>query len=146
MHLRHHKRFLRGPWNRPCKLLFAAGLQEIAGRYVDLRSEFDEKEWVCAYAACWIDNPAGPRETELRMGSNDSIKVFLDGKEIWNKKVDRIATVDEDRVRATLPQGKATILLKIGQTGKNWGFYFQLIEPGTENPMQGISISAQPPK
>ncbi|MBI4584461.1 MAG: DUF4838 domain-containing protein [Planctomycetes bacterium] len=114
--------------------------------YVDLRSEFDEKEWVCAYAACWIDNPGKATEAELRMGSNDSIKVFLDGKEIWNKKVDRIATVDEDRVRVTLPRGTTTILLKIGQTAKNWGFYFRLIEPGTENPLQGISISTAAPR
>ena len=113
--------------------------------FVDLRDEFAEKDNVVAYAVCWVTLEDGPRQAEFRMGSNDSIKAFLNGREIWNHKVSRTGSVDEDRTLVELPTGTSTVLLKIGQTGKNWGFYFRIMTPGKEEILKGIKISPYPP-
>lgn len=114
--------------------------------FVDLRDEYTEKDNVIAYAACWVTLADGPRQAEFRMGSNDSIKAFLNGKEVWNNKISRTATVDEDRITVELPKGTSTVLLKIGQLGKNWGFFFRIMEPGTDDILKGMDISPYPPK
>jgi hypothetical protein len=114
--------------------------------YVDLRDEFEEKDYVCAYALCWITVKEGPKKAELRLGSNDSIKAFLNGHEILNNKVERVASVDADVVTITLPQGTSALLLKVCQTGLNWGLYCRLMEPGQERKLEGITISTVPPK
>lgn len=114
--------------------------------FVDLRAEFEEKNDVCAYAVCWVTIPDGPRQAEFRMGSNDSIKAFLNGKEVWNHKIQRTGTIDEDRVQVELPSGTSTVLLKIGQTGLNWGFFFRIMEAGKDVPLQGLTASPDPPK
>jgi hypothetical protein len=113
--------------------------------YVDLCEDFEDTENVAAYAACWVTMEGGPKQAEFRMGSNDSIKAFLNGKEIWNNKVQRTVSVDEDRVTVTLPAGTSSILVKIGQTGLNWGFYFRIMEPKTENSLPGLVVSTTPP-
>jgi len=79
------------------------------------------------------------------MGSNDSVKVFLNGKEIWDNKTERTASVDDDLVPVTLPGGTSEILLKIGQTGLNWGFYFRITEPDSLKVPDGLSFSSEPP-
>lgn len=114
--------------------------------FIDLRAEFEEKNDVCAYAVCWITLPDGPRQAEFRMGSNDSIKAFLNGKEVWSNKVKRIGTIDEDRVVVEIPGGTSTVLLKICQTGLNWGFFFRIMEVGKDEPLKGMTSSPFPPK
>ncbi|GMW02081.1 MAG: hypothetical protein AMXMBFR84_32170 [Candidatus Hydrogenedentota bacterium] len=114
--------------------------------YVDLLNEFADTEWVCAYALCWVTVSDGPKEVEFRLGSNDSIKAFLNGKEVWNNKIERTVSVDDDIVPVTLPEGTSTILLKIGQSGMNWGFNFRITDVGSASVPQGITVSATPPK
>lgn len=114
--------------------------------YVDLLREFTDTDWSCAYALCWVTVDKGPRDVVFRVGSNDSVKVFLNGAEICNQKVERGATPDDDEVPVTLPEGTSTILLKIGQTGLNWGFYFRITEPDSVEVPKGVHVSTAPPK
>ncbi|MBW7939270.1 MAG: hypothetical protein H3C63_10855, partial [Candidatus Omnitrophica bacterium] len=58
----------------------------------------------------------------------------------------RTGTIDEDRVQVELPSGTSTVLLKIGQTGLNWGFFFRIMEAGKDVPLQGLTASPDPPK
>ena len=114
--------------------------------YVDLVKEFDDSSWTCGYALCWVTLPDGPRDVVFRAGSNDSIKIFLNGKTVWNNKVSRAAAIDNDRVPVTLPKGVSTVLLKIGQAELNWGFYFRITETNSEKTPDGLRISVEPPK
>ncbi|MFA6242829.1 MAG: hypothetical protein WC655_17955, partial [Candidatus Hydrogenedentales bacterium] len=114
--------------------------------YVDLLREFTDTDYSCAYALCWVTVDKGPRDMMLRVGSNDSVKVFLNGKEAWSNKIERGASVDDDLVPVTLPAGTSQILLKIGQTGLNWGFFFRITEPDSTEIPKDIHVSAAPPK
>jgi hypothetical protein len=113
--------------------------------YIDLRQEFDQTDWVCAYAVCWVTLEEGPRDVMLRVGSNDSVKVFLNGNEVWSNKVERTAAADDDMVPVTLPQGTSTILLKIGQTGLGWGFYFRITERDSDVVPPGLRVFTESP-
>ncbi len=113
--------------------------------YIDLTREFDLTDWVCAYAVCRVTLADGPRKAAVRVGSNDSVKVFLNGKVILSRNVERVAAVDDDVVPITLPAGSSTVLLKIGQSGLNWGFYFRITEPDSTEPLTGLTASAIPP-
>jgi len=93
--------------------------------YVDLAAVMKPKDWVCAYALTYVNSPSA-RSVQLRVGSNDSIVVFLNGKRVHDNKALRQARVDEDIVPVELRKGRNTFLLKIGQTGLNWGFYFRI--------------------
>lgn len=113
--------------------------------YVDFRQEFDQTDWVCAYALCWVTLDEGPRDVTFRVGSNDSVKVFLNGREIWSNKVERTAGADDDLVPVTLPQGTSTVLLKVGQTKGDWGLYFRITERESETLPPRLHVSAEPP-
>ena len=113
--------------------------------YVDLREEYSLTEWVCAYAACWVTLDSGPKDVVLRVGSNDSVKVFVNGNEVWNNKTSRVAGVDDDMIPVFLPAGTSSILLKIGQTGAGWGFFFRITEPDSERVPEGLRVDQSPP-
>lgn len=112
--------------------------------YVDLVKEFEDSSWTCAYALCWVTLDDGPKDVAFRVGSNDSVKVFLNGKEVWNNKVSRSATIDNDIVPVTLPKGRSAVLLKIGQAELNWGFYFRITEKDSLAIPQGLHTSIEP--
>lgn len=113
--------------------------------YVDLLNEFDDTDWTCAYALCWVTVERGPKPVAFRLGSNDSVKVFLNGTEIWNNKVLRGASPDEDVVLTSLPEGNSTVLLKICQSEARWGFYFRITEPDSVALPEGVHTSPTPP-
>ena len=66
---------------------------------------------------------AGP--VEFYFGSDDGIKVWLNGKSIHANKIGRSALPDQDRVRATLRAGTNHLLVKIANGGGKSGFYFR---------------------
>lgn len=114
--------------------------------YVDLVKEFDDAEWTCAYALCWVTLDEGPKDVLLRVGSNDSLKVFLNGSEVWSKNLQRAALVDNDLIPVTLPKGTSTILLKVGQAALNWGFYFRITERDSLEIPAGLHTTTEAPK
>jgi len=112
--------------------------------YIDLASLMEPKDWVCAYALCYVESPE-EMNVQLRVGSNDSVVVWLAGKKVWDNKVDRTARLDDDIVPVTLPKGVVPVLLKIGQTGVNWGFYFRITDHNG-NRVPQLKFSTSPPK
>jgi len=66
-----------------------------------------------------------PGPVELYFGSDDGIKVWLNGQSIHENKIGRSALPDQDRVRATLRTGTNHLLIKIANGGGKSGFYFR---------------------
>jgi len=57
-------------------------------------------------------------------GSDDSLKVFLNGKAIIAENVNRAAAPDQHQVTLNLKPGKNQLLIKVGQGNGEWAFYF----------------------
>ena len=113
--------------------------------YLHFIDEYDLTDWVCAYALCWVTNSGPPKDVAFRVGSNDTVKVFLNGKQVWNSKRERVASVDNDYLPVTLPAGVSAILVKVGQAGYDWGLFFRITERDSTQVPEGISVSNAPP-
>jgi len=65
------------------------------------------------------------RELELSLGTDDSFKLWLNGKLITDKKITRGVAPDQDKVRVSLVKGGNKLLFKIANGGGGYGFYFK---------------------
>lgn len=61
----------------------------------------------------------------LSLGSDDSIKVWINSKEVLAKKIGRGAAPDQEKVDIPLKNGVNDLLIKIVNGGGPSGFYFQ---------------------
>ncbi len=65
------------------------------------------------------------RELELSLGTDDSFKLWLNGKLVTDKKITRGVAPDQDKVRVSLAKGQNKLLFKIANGGGGYGFYFK---------------------
>ncbi len=98
---------------------------------VDLRAGSDPVEFAVAYA--WTEFDV-EKETKglLGVGSDDGVKVWLNGKLIHENWVGRPVQVDEDLVPVVLPAGKNQLLLKVQNGISEWGFACRLMGPESQ--------------
>jgi hypothetical protein len=61
---------------------------------------------------------------EISLGSNDGIRVYLNGKEVLKNYVDRTAAPDQEKVTLNLRRGENQLLVKIVNFSGTSGFYF----------------------
>ena len=81
-----------------------------------------------AYAAAFVE-VAEPATLALRLGSDDSVKVWLNGKLVHSNNVYRPMTFDQDAVPVRLGAGWNRILLKVCQDAGEWEFRARLTRP-----------------
>ncbi len=93
---------------------------------VDLAKLLGENPSSVAYAYCEVASPEA-RQTALLIGSNDGVKVYLNGHRVYVHRQGRGLTIDEDTVPIQLQAGTNRILLKIDQLGASWGFAVRLL-------------------
>lgn len=106
-------------------------------KYPD-RLEMQENTTVYAYTTLVLEER---KVCDIKVGSDDGIKVWLDGKVIISRDVYRGASYGQDSVSVNLPAGQHTILVKITQAGGGWGFYTDVIPSETG---LGINITLDP--
>lgn len=73
------------------------------------------------------------RPLVLSLGSDDSIKAWLNGKQILARKIHRSVAPDQEKVTVQLRPGENQLLLKIVNVGGEYGFYFQILGSAPEN-------------
>ena len=95
--------------------------------YVDLNTLFSPNDFSAAYALTYL-NCSSEREAQFRFGSEDGIKVWLNGLEIFSYDTPRAAVVDDDLVTVRLKKGWNKILLRVSDTWGSWGFYFRVTD------------------
>jgi hypothetical protein len=94
--------------------------------YVDLRRLLpaDEAPGV-AYAyreLAAVDD----QDLSVSLGSNDGIKLWLNGTLLLENKTSRTARPGDEHLTLPLKKGRNTMLIKIDQLGGGWGFYFAI--------------------
>jgi hypothetical protein len=68
-------------------------------------------------------------EIDVSLGSDDALKVWLNGEELLSRKVVRGVAADQETVRLKLKPGENLFLAKIINSGGGSGFYFKLGGP-----------------
>jgi hypothetical protein len=95
-----------------------------------------------AYLQARIWSPKEQKAT-LQLGSDDGIKVWLNGKLIHAKNVARGVSPDEDKVPVTLREGVNELLLKVTNGAGDWGAVVRFAgEDG--KPLRNINEVAPP--
>ena len=72
------------------------------------------------------------RVVELAIGSDDGYQLFLDGKRVDEKQVDRGVGLDQNRAKITLSKGAHLLVLKVCNTGGVGGFAIQYLPSKNE--------------
>lgn len=93
---------------------------------INFNKIFKPSKNAVGYAFTTIDSPAEQRII-LAIGSDDGIKLWLNGKLVHKKNKIRSCKRDNDKVKAGLRNGKNTILIKLTQRKQYWCFYFRIL-------------------
>lgn len=88
---------------------------------IDLKAGATPGDFVVAYAAAEIELPQATKAV-LGFGSDDGIKVWLNGKLVHENWTFRGARPDDDGVPVELVAGRNRLLLKIQNGSQGWGF------------------------
>ncbi|MDH3583288.1 MAG: hypothetical protein OER86_03650, partial [Phycisphaerae bacterium] len=85
-----------------------------------------------------------PRKLALSLGSDDGIKVFLNGKPVLANNVGRGAAADQEKLTVDLVSGENRILIKVINGGGPSGFYFKAADKGVGVPPPVLAILKTP--
>src|ERR1019366_4891518 len=89
--------------------------------YVNLAAELGASDYSIAYAYTEIES-IHARETVLKCGSDDGIKIWLNGRVIHTNDVRRGHTAAEDSKNIYLQAGVNKIFVKVTNYVGGWGF------------------------
>jgi C-terminal processing protease CtpA/Prc len=97
---------------------------------INLISQLGYKQYAVAYAWARIDMPA---ETSalLGIGSDDAVKVWLNGELVHENWADRGAQADDDLVAVKFRAGENHLLLKVQNGREMWGFVCRRLDAQT---------------
>lgn len=99
---------------------------ESPGDFVDFESVYGDSDFVIAYAWAVIESPREKREL-FGFGSDDGIKVWLNGELVHDNWIARSVHEDDDLIPLTLKKGTNRLLLKIQDRAEGWGFACRVI-------------------
>jgi len=93
--------------------------------YVDLQKICREYNWSVGYGLIYVESPE-QKDVQLRVGTNDAAKIWLNDELVWKFNIGRDASFDDDIIKVTLKPGNNKILIKVCNLISLWGFYFRI--------------------
>jgi HEAT repeat protein len=93
-----------------------------------------------AYACTWIHS-ATQQKARLELGSDDGIKVWLNGEVVHANNTARAAIAGTDKVDVQLQEGWNKLMLKITQNHSPWEFCLKLRD-SSGNKLESIAIDS----
>ncbi len=89
--------------------------------FVNLAAELGPTDWCCAYAYAEVES-IHPRETVLRCGSDDGIRIWLNAAVVHSHDVMRGYHAGDDEAPVQLRAGVNRVLVKVTNGISGWGF------------------------
>jgi hypothetical protein len=91
-----------------------------------------------AYGLCFVGSDR-EQDVIIKLGSDDGVKLFLNGKQIHNNPIYRGVSIDNDIVVAKLVKGSNPLLIKVDQGGGDWSYCLRIV--GEENePIKNLKV------
>ncbi len=94
------------------------------GPAIDFTAHFKETDHKLAYAYCEIESPRD-QEALFLVGSDDGVKVWVNGKLVHDNLVARAAVARQDRFNARLRKGANTVLCKVENGIGGWALIME---------------------
>lgn len=76
-----------------------------------------------SYALIILESATSQQNVPMKVGSDDSIKVWLNGKVVHKKRINRGASNFRDHFSVNLQQGDNILLVKVSERGGNWSMF-----------------------
>ena len=89
------------------------------GDRIDFRAHYKDSDHKLAYAYAEIESPAA-QEALFLVGSDDGVKVWVNGKLVHDNLIQRGAVARQDRFRAKLRKGMNSVLFKVENGLGDW--------------------------
>jgi hypothetical protein len=115
-------RYMAGKTRRQWKRVES---QDSQGK-IDLRATIADRDNCIGYAYAEIELQK-PVDAVLLLGVDDSEKIWVNGKKIFEQFTARPLQVDQDRVPVHLEAGTNKILLKLYQNSQGWEFCVRIV-------------------
>jgi len=109
--------------------------------YLDLSKVFVPADWCLAYALVHVYAPS-ERDAVLSVGSDDGIRVWVNGTEVMNAYTRRKAEPGQDTAQVTLRRGWNRVLVKLENRVGGWGFFLEFLG-SDEQPMPDLVYSTE---
>ena len=84
------------------------------------------------------------QRAQLYIGSNDALKVWMNGTELLSKNVQRDAGADQEQLQVQLKPGNNALLLKVVNYSGPSGFYFRIETDVPMTPADIVDIAGMP--
>jgi tetratricopeptide (TPR) repeat protein len=97
--------------------------------YLDLAACFDGREHISAYALAYVYSKT-EQEVALLTGSDDGVRLWVNGQLIHHNPAVRFAVPDQDHIPAKLRRGWNTVLAKVVNDIGGHGLFLRLSAPG----------------
>ena len=95
--------------------------------FVNLRTIYETYCWSVAYGLIFVYSPED-EEVQLRIGTDDGSKVWLNDREIWKFNQGGPAIFDDNRIDVRLKEGLNKILVKVCNGVGDWGYFFRITD------------------
>ncbi len=95
---------------------------------VDLAAHISPTENVVAYGYSCVTAPE-EMTTDMYVGSDDGVRVWVNGKLVHDHRVDRGLQLDQDTVSVKLSKGANGVLVKVDQGGGGWACSLRFRDP-----------------
>lgn len=93
--------------------------------YINLKQIHTKYNWSVAYGLLYVRVPKN-QTVQIRLGTNDAVKLWVNDDETWRMNVGRDAIFDNDVVPVILRAGLNKILIKVCNRINEWGFYLRI--------------------
>jgi len=105
---------------------------------IDLARNMSPTSYVVAYAYCHVNVPKAV-EAQLRVGSDDGIRVWVNGTEAITSRAYRGAKPDQDVAEVHLRRGSNRVMVKVDTDQGGWKFYLRFVDADGK-PLQGVTM------
>jgi cysteine-rich repeat protein len=92
--------------------------------------------WAFAYI---VNESASPLPVELRVGSDDGVRVWWNGQEVFESRTCRGVVVDDDIIPVTFAPGVNRLVMKVRNNSGGWGFLARLTNVD-DSPLENLEI------
>ncbi len=99
--------------------------------YVDLREVLKRSSWAVGYGVVYVNSPE-KRVVQLRVGTDEAAKLWLNDELVWQTYRKRDARLDDHMITVVLRPGDNKLLIKVTNTDRDWGFYLRVTDESGE--------------
>jgi tetratricopeptide (TPR) repeat protein len=95
--------------------------------FINFNGPDDMFNWAVGYGLIYVETPE-KRDVQLRFGTDDEVKIWLNDEEVWSLFQGGPAVFDDNKINVKLNKGLNKVLIKVCNSVSDWGFFFRITD------------------